>query len=80
MKPINVKSNAYIDSNKKINDQHRKFKIVDTVRIWKYKNIFAKSYTSNWSQEDFVVKKVKITVPWTYFINDLNGEKSVGTF
>ena len=34
----------------------------------------------NWSEEVFVIKKVKNTVPWTYVINDLNGEKIIGTF
>ena len=29
----------------------------------------------NWSEEVFVIKKVKNTVPWTYVINDLNGEE-----
>ena len=28
----------------------------------------------------FVVSKIKNTVPWTYFINDLNGEEIIGTF
>ena len=28
----------------------------------------------------FVIKKVKNTVPWTYVINDLNGEEIIGTF
>ena len=39
------------------------------------KNIFGKGYTPNWSEEVFMIKKVKNTVPWTCFINDLNGEK-----
>ena len=43
-------------------------------------NIFAKGYAPNWSKEDFVIKKVKNTVPWTYVINDLNGEKIIGIF
>ena len=34
----------------------------------------------NWSEEVFVIKKVKNTVPWTYVINDLNGEETIGTF
>ena len=34
----------------------------------------------NWSEEIFVIKKIKITVPWTYVINDLNGEEIIGTF
>ena len=45
-----------------------------------HKNIFAKGYTSSWSEEDFVIKKVKNTVPWTYVINDLNGDDIIGTF
>ena len=52
-----------------------KFKVGDYVRISKYKNIFAKGYAPNWSEEIFVIKKVKNTVPWTYVINDLNGEE-----
>ena len=57
-----------------------KFKVGDHVRIFKYKNIFAKGYTPNWSEEVFVIKKVKNTVPWTYVINDLNGDEIIGTF
>ena len=57
MKLVDVKSNTYIDSNKDINDQHLKFKIGHTVRISKYKNIFAKGSTPDWSEEVFVIKK-----------------------
>ena len=42
MKPVDIKSNTYIDSSKKINNKDPKFKIGDTVRISKYKNIFCK--------------------------------------
>ena len=80
MKPIEVKDNTYIDSIKEVNDKDPKFKVGDHVRISKYKNIFAKGYTPNWSEEVFVIKKVKNTVPWTYVINDLNGEEIIGTF
>ena len=80
IKSVDVKSNTYINSSKDINDKDVKFKIGDIVRISKYKNIFAKGYTPNWSEEVFVIKKVKNTVPWTYVINDLKGEKIVGTF
>ena len=62
------------------NDKDPKFKVGDHVRISKYKNIFAKGYTPNWSEEDFVIKEVKNTVPWTYAISDLNGKKIIGTF
>ena len=80
MKPIDVKDNAYINTDKKINNKDPKFKVGDRVRISKYKNIFAKGYTLNWSEEVFVIKKVKNTVPLTYVINDLNGEEITGTF
>ena len=46
----------------------------------KYKNILAKCYTPNLSEDVFVIRKVKNTTPWTYVINDLNGEEVVGTF
>ena len=51
----------------------------DHVRISKHKNIFTKGYTSNWSEEVLVIKKVKNTVPWTSVINDLNGEEIIKT-
>ena len=80
MKPIDVKDNTYINTDKETNDKDPKFKVGDRVRISKYKNIFAKGYTPNWSEEVFVIKKVKNTVPWTYVINDLKGEEIMGTF
>ena len=67
MKPVDVKSNTYIDSSKEINNKDPKFKIGDIVRISKYKNIFAKGYVPNWSEEFFVIKKVKNTVRWTCY-------------
>ena len=73
MKPIDVKDNTYINTDKDTKDKDPKFKVGDRVRISKYKNIFAKGYTPNWSEEIFVIKKVKNTVPWTYVITDLNG-------
>ena len=69
MKPVDVKSSTYIDSGKKKNNNNNKdpkFKIGNIVRISKYKNIFGKGYTSNWSEEVFVIKKVKNIVSWTY--------------
>ena len=80
MKPIDVKDNTYINTDKKINNKGPKFKVGHCVRISKYKNIFAKGYTPNWSEEVFVIKKVENTVPWTYVIKDLNGEEITGTF
>ena len=80
MKPIDVKDNTYINTSKEINNKDRKFKVGDRVRISKYKNIFAKGHMPNWSEDVFVIKRVKNTVPWTYVINDLNGEEIIGTF
>ena len=57
-----------------------KFKAGDHARISKYKNVFAKGYAANWSEEVFVVSKTKNTVPWTYMINDLNDEEITGSF
>ena len=80
MKSVDVKDNTHINLEKEINDKDPKFKISDHVRISKYKNIFAKGYMPNWSEEVFIIKKVKNTIPWTYVINDLNGEEIIGTF
>ena len=55
-------------------------KIGNPVRICKYKNIFAKGYTPNQSEEVFVVSQIKNTVPWTYVINNFNVEEIIGTF
>ena len=68
MKPVDVKDNTSIDFEEKVNDRDPKFKVGDHVR------------TPNWSEEVSVIKKVKNTVPWTYVINDLNGEEIIGTF
>ena len=80
MKPFDVKSNTCINSSKEDNNKDPKFEIGDIVRLSKYKNIFANGYVSNWSEEVFVIKKVKNTMPTTYFVSDLNGDKIVGTF
>ena len=80
MRPVDDKDKRYIDFEKEVNNKDPKFKIGDHVRVSKYKNIFAKGYMPNWSEEFFVIKKVKNTVPWTYVINDRNGEEIIGTF
>ena len=80
MKPVDVKDNKFVDFNKEVNDKDPKFKVGDHVRISKYKNYFAKGCMPNWSEEVFVVSKIKNAVPWTYVINDLNGEEIIGTF
>ena len=80
MKPIDVTSDTYAEYNEDSNKKDPKLKVGDHIRISKYKNIFAKGYNPNWSEEAFVVGKIKNTVPWTYVINDLNGEPIAGGF
>ena len=80
MKPIDVKSNSYAEYNVDSNEKDPKFQVGYHVRISKYRNIFAKGYAPNWSEEVFVISKSKNTVLWTYVINDLNGEQISETF
>ena len=80
MKPVDVKSNTYIDSSKENNNKDAAIKIADYVIISKYRNIFTNGYVPNWSEEAFVIKKLKNTITWRYVINDLNGEEIPGMF
>ena len=80
MKPIDVGDNnkrVYIDEH---NEKDSRFKVGDRVRISRYKNIFAKGYTPNWSKEIFIVDKTNDTVPYTYNLKDLNDEEIIGSF
>ena len=79
MRPIDVKNNkrVYIDKH---NEKYSKFKVGDTVRISRYKNIFAKVYAPNWSSEIFIVDKINDKVPYTYNLKDLNDEEIIGGF
>ena len=80
MKPADVKSNTYIDSSKKTNDNNPRFKIGYNVRISKYKSIFADGHVPNQFEKVFVINKVKNSVRLRYIISDLKGEKIAGTF
>ena len=79
MKPIDVRDNTrvYIDE---YNEKRSRSKVGDRVRISKFKNIFAKGYTPNWSKELFIVDKINDTVPYTYNLKDLNDEEIIGSF
>ena len=80
MNPTDVKSDSFAEYNEKSNKKDPKFKVPDHARISKYKNIFAKGYTPNWSEEIFIITKIRNTEPWTYAISGLNGEEIVGNF
>ena len=75
MKPTEVTSDSYAEYNEDSN----KFKVDDHVRISKYKNISAKGYTPNWSEEIFIVSKIENRIPWTYVISDVNVEEIDGS-
>ena len=79
IKPVDVIDNkrVYIDKH---NEKDSKFKVGDRVRIYKFKNIFTKGYTTNWSKKIFIVDKVNDTVPYTYNLKDLNDEEIIGSF
>ena len=76
MKPVDVGDDSFAECNEESNEKDPKFKVSDHVRISKFKNVLAKVYTPNWSEEIFIVKKIKNSVPWTYIISDINGEES----
>ena len=80
MKPVDVTDDSFAEYNKESNKKDPKFKVDDHVRISKQKNIFAKGYCPNWSEEVFAINKIKNTVPWTYIINGLNAEEITGSF
>ena len=67
MRPVNVKPSMDNDFNKENNKEGPKFKVGDHVRISKCKNTFTKDYVPNWSEEVFVIKKVRSTVPLTCY-------------
>ena len=80
MKPIDVGDNnkrVYIDEH---NEKDSRFKVGDGVRISKFKDIFAKGYTPNWSEEIHIVDKINDTGPYTYNLKDLNDEEIIGSF
>ena len=80
MKPIDITDGSYAEYNENPNKKDPKFKVGDHVRISKYKNIFAKGYAPNWSEDVFVVSGIKNAVLWTYVVSDLNGEEITGSF
>ena len=80
MKSIDITSDSYAENNEDSNKRNPWFKVGDHVILSKYKNIFAKGFAPNWSDEIFIVSKIKNTAPWTYVINNLNGEEIAGSF
>jgi len=82
-----------IEASKKINEEKLKplfqeeipnykpkYNVGDKVRISKYKTIFEKSYTPNWSNEIFTVSKIVYSNPITYHLKDCRNEEIKGCF
>ena len=65
MKPIDNTSDLYAEYNEDSNEKDPNFKVGDLVRISKYKCSFGKGYTQNWSEDVFIISKIKNTVLWT---------------
>ena len=80
MKPIGVTGDSYAEYNEDFNKKDPKFKVGDHVRISKYKNIFAKGYAPNLSEEVLVVSKSENTITWNYIVSDLNVDEITGIF
>ena len=80
MKTIEVTGDSHAEYNEDSNKKDPKFKVGDHVRISKYKNILAKGYAPNWSEDVFVDSWIKNAVPWTYVVSDFNGEEITGSF
>jgi len=57
-----------------------KFKVGDPVRVSKFKTIFEKGYTPNWTTEMFKIVKVQKTNPVTYLLEDSRGKPIAGGF
>ena len=80
IKPKDVKDNnkrVYIDEH---NKKSARYNVGDRVRISKFKNIFAKGYTPNWSREIFIINKINDILPYTYNLKDLNDEEIIVSF
>ena len=59
MKPADVENDSFAEYNEESNEKDLKFKVADHVRISKYRNVFAKGYKPNWSEETFITKRIK---------------------
>ena len=68
---------VYIDEH---TEKSARYNVGDRVRIPKFKNIFAKGYTPNWSRQILIVDKINDTVPYTYNLKDLIDEEIIGSF
>ena len=80
MKPADVKNDTYITLAKKLKVKILNLKLVIMREYQNIKAFLLKNVLQIWSEEVFVIEKVKNAVTWTYFINDLNREEIIGIF
>jgi len=67
-------------TNLEFNNEKPKFRVGDKVRISRVKGLFEKGYLPNWSEALYTIDKVKNTNPYTYTVQDMNGEEVLGSF
>lgn len=85
MKPVDVNVDNQWEIRSKLqqlptNVPEPKFQLNDHVRISKFKTIFEKGYTPNWTTEVFTIRKVQRTIPPTYLLKDYRGQNIAGSF
>lgn len=86
MKPndVNIHNEQYLLNTvynyKWIIKEKPKFKIGDYVRMSKYKHLFEKGYTPNWTTEIFRIFKIMYTNPITYRLTDYYNDEIKGTY
>ena len=80
MKSIDDTSYSYAECNGDFNKKDPKIKVGEQVRISRYKNILAKGYAPNWSEQVFVVSGIKITVRGLMLLVNWMGKKLMEVF
>ena len=82
MTPFEMVTNTNKINNIKINNNEKlpKFQVGDYVRVPDKRNIYSKSYTTNWNRELFKIHQINPTNPVTYGLEDENNEQIEGKY
>ena len=68
MKPIDITNDSYAEYNENPNKKDPKFKLVSMLEFQNIKTFLLRYILPNWSEEMFVISKIKNTVLWTYLM------------